>query len=83
MDDDGSAETMTDTATLAEGWREVMQLRVSVGRSGLIAIGTDTPRNLLVTGRSLQEAFDAFVQFAHDCEALGKPFDVLKGIRLK
>jgi hypothetical protein len=58
-------------------------LNIMVSDSGMIAVSAYAPRNLSVTGRSLQEAFNALIEFASDCEAMGKPFDVLNGVRLK
>ncbi len=48
-----------------------------------MVLEADTPRNLQVTGRTLEEVFDEFVTFAEDRERLGKPFQVLSGIKLR
>ena len=66
------------------GWRNApVKLSIMVSDSGLVAVCADRPRNLSVTGHSLQEAFEALIVFAEDCAELGAPFEALEGVKLR
>lgn len=71
--------------TPASDWREVLCLRVRVSPSGLISLAADPPaaRNLMVTGLTLAESFEAFTKYLSDCEELGKEFEVFEGVKLR
>ena len=68
------------------GWRRAVGLSIDVSPAGMVCVSANDPpgpRNLVVTGRSLQAAFESFVEFARACATLGKPFEVLEGVKLK
>lgn len=68
-----------------EGWRVLpIQLSIAISSTGgIIALGAGTPRNLIVTGQSLSEAFAGFVEFIENCADLGKPFVAFEGVNLR
>jgi hypothetical protein len=75
---------MNEHTDTPKGWRRLpLNLSVMVSDSGLVSISADQPRNLAVTGRSLQEALDAFVAFVEQCAEMGKPFEALHGVKLR
>ncbi len=66
-----------------EGWRTVCTLTLLASQSGLVALNADDPRNLSISGRSLEEAFRQLITFITQCADLGQPFEVLEGIKIK
>lgn len=80
----GDQPTTPPPRRLPDGWRELpLKLSIAVSPSGLISFGADAPRNLSVTGLSVQEAFDEFVKFVENCADLGRPFEVFKRIKMR
>lgn len=73
-----------DETSQIKGWRRLpLDLYIMVSDTGLVSFGANEPRNLSVTGLSLQEALNEFVTFAEDCEGLGRPFAALAGVKLR
>ena len=76
------SDKTTDATMQAPTWSPLLRLELFTTQSGLLSLGAETPANLHVVGRSLEEVFTSMIQFIKDCDALGKPFAILEGVKL-